>query len=195
MFYLDCLTDRQRLTRWIKIIERLSRPYGIRSTALNWFCSYLTDQKQSVQFNGDVSTIRTLKFGVPQGLVIDPLLFILYTADLGMLMDSCSLSSHFYADDPQLYAAGRPSSCDEVRQRMTCGIKKIARWMESNRLRMNPSKTDFLWCATRRRCYQLSTDLMLVEDASLTPSSTVRDLGVILQSDISMTSHVNQIVG
>ena len=68
-------------------------------------------------------------------------------------------------------------------------------WMESNRLRMNPSKTDFLWCATRRRCHLLSTDPLLIEDASLTPSSTVRDLGVVLQSDMSMTSHVNQIVG
>ena len=127
--------------------------------------------------------------------MLGPLLFVLYTANLGKLMDSCGLSSHFYADDSQLYAVGRPSSCDEVRQRMKCGIKKIARWMESNHLRMNPSKTDLFWCATRRRCHQLSTDPLLIEEASLTPSSTVRDLGVILQSDMSMTSHVNQIVG
>ena len=101
------------------LIERLSRSYGIQSTALNWFCSYLVDRRQSVQFNGDVSTVRTLKFGVPQGSVLGPLLFILYSADLGKLMDNCGLSSHFYADDSQLYAAGRLSSCDEVRQRMT----------------------------------------------------------------------------
>ena len=163
--------------------------------ALDWFCSYLTDRKQSVQFNGDVSTVRTLKFGVPQGLVIGPPLFILYTADLGKLVDSCSLSSHIYADDSQLYAAGRPSSCEELCQRMKCGIEKIARQMESNRLHMNPSTNGFLWCATRRCCHQLSTNPMLTEDASLTPSSTVRDLGIILQSDMSMTSHVNQIVG
>ena len=156
----------------------------------------MIDRRQSVQFNGDVSTVKTFKFGVPQGSVLGPLLFILYPADLGKLMDSCDLSSHFYADDSQLYAAGRPSSCDEVLQRMTCGIEKIARWMESNRLRMNPPKTDFLWCATRRRCHQLSTDPLLIEDASLTPSSTVRDLSVIvLHSDMSVTSHVNQIVG
>jgi len=74
---------------------------------------------------------------------------------------------------------------------MKCGIEKIARWMESNSLRMNPSKTNFLWCATRRRCHQLSTDLLLIDDVSLTPSSTVRDLGVVLQSDMSMMSHIN----
>ena len=48
------------------LIERLSRSYGIRSTALDWFCSCLT----IVQFNGDVSTVRTFKLGVPQGSVL-----------------------------------------------------------------------------------------------------------------------------
>ena len=94
------------------LIERLSRSYGIRSTALNWFCSYLIDRRQYVQFNGDVSTVRTLKFGVPQGSVLCPLLYILHTADLGKLIVSCGLSSHFYADDSHLNPAGRPSSCD-----------------------------------------------------------------------------------
>jgi len=51
-----------------------------------------------------------------------------------------------------------------MRQRLKCGIEKIASWMESNRLRMNPSKCDFLWCATRRRCHQLSTDPLLIDD-------------------------------
>jgi ribonucleases P/MRP protein subunit RPP40 len=106
------------------LIERLPRFYGIRSTAPNWFCSYLIDRRKSVQFNRDVSTVRTLKFGVPQGSVFGPQLFVLYTADLGKLMDSCDLSSHFYADDSQLYAVGRPSSCDEVRQRMKCGYQE-----------------------------------------------------------------------
>ena len=63
------------------LIECLSRSYVIRSTALNWFCSYSIDRRQYVQFNGDVSTVRTLKFGVPQGSILGPLLYILYTAD------------------------------------------------------------------------------------------------------------------
>jgi hypothetical protein len=81
--------------------------------------------KQSVQFNGDVSTVKTLKFGVPQSPVLGPLLFLLYTADLGKLTDGCGLSSHFYADDSKLYTAGSPSASDEVHQRMILGIERI----------------------------------------------------------------------
>jgi hypothetical protein len=116
-------------------------------------------------------------------------------ADLGKLMDGCGLSSHFYADDSQLYTAGSPSASDEVQQRMILGIERIARWLESNRLQMNPSKTDFLWCATRRQCRQLSTAALTIDDVAVMPASSVRDLGIILQSDMLMTSHVHKIVG
>jgi len=51
------------------------------------------------------------------------------------------------------------------------------------------------WSITDWWCHQLSTDPLLIDDASLTPSSTVRDLGVVLQSNMPMTSHINQTVG
>ena len=75
-FYIDCLTYRQRLTQWnrSRYPHRASvyRSYSIRSTALNWLCPYLTDRKQSVQLNGDVSTVRTLKFWVLRALSLVP---------------------------------------------------------------------------------------------------------------------------
>ena len=66
------------------------------------------------------------------------------------------------------------------------GIERIAEWMRSNRLRLNPEKTDFLWCATRRRCMHLDTSELSVCGALIRPSTTVRDLGVLLESDLSM---------
>ena len=64
--------------------------------------------------------------------------------------------------------------------------------MKSNRLILNPSKTDFLWCATHRRCNQLSTVPLEVCVVRVPPTDTVRDLGILLEADMQMTDHVRQ---
>src|SRR6218665_1904787 len=67
--------------------------------------------------------------------------------------------------------------------------------MRSNRLRLNLEKTDFLWCATRRRCIHLDTAELSVCGVLIRPSTSVRDLGVLLESDLSMRRHVAWTVG
>ena len=104
---------------------------------------------------------------------------------------SLGLSSHFYADDSQLYMWGPPSTIPHQRRRMELGVERIAEWMHSNRLRLNPEKTDFLWCAIRRRCIHLDTSELSVCGAL----TSVRDLGVLLESDLSMRRHVAWTVG
>src|SRR5688572_6482704 len=101
------------------------------------------------------SSVRSLVCGVPQGYGLGLLQFLLYTADVGELAASLGLSSHFYADDSQLYTWGRPSTDEQQRRRMELGVERIAELMRSNTLRLNPEKTDFLWCATSRRCHHL----------------------------------------
>src|SRR6218665_3592579 len=118
-----------------------------------------------------------------------------YTADLGELAASLGLSSHFYADDSQLYTWGPPSTVVQQRRRMELGVERIAEWMRSNRLRLNLEKTDFLWCATRRRCIHLDTTELSVCGALIRPSTSVRDLGVLLESNLFMRRHVAWMVG
>ena len=109
----------------------------------------------------------------PSGLRARPLLFQLYTADLGELAASLGLSSHFYADDSQLYTWGPPSTVAQQRRRMELGVERMAEWMPSNRLRLNLEKTDFLWCATRRRCIHLDTAELSVCGASSAASGLI----------------------
>ena len=68
-------------------------------------------------------------------------------------------------------------------------------WMASNRLKLNPAKTDFMWCATRRRQHQLSKDHVTFAGSAIRPSSTVRDLGVMLDYSLdSFGPHISQLV-
>src|SRR6218665_3009876 len=63
------------------LAARLSKTYGIHSTALDWLRSYLCGRRQTILFEGVFSPVRYLCCGVPQGSVLGPLLFLLYTAD------------------------------------------------------------------------------------------------------------------
>ena len=74
--------------------------YGIRGVANNWFKSYLSNRKQFVTINGVNSDLQSMKFGVPQGSVLGPLLFLIYINDLHSTIKFCT-TRHF-ADDTNL---------------------------------------------------------------------------------------------
>ena len=75
------------------------------SIALAWFSSYLAGRKQQVRCGSKTSTIIDVICGVPQGSVLGPILFIIYTADLAPIVADYGLSFHQYADDSQIYGS------------------------------------------------------------------------------------------
>ena len=92
------------------MLSRLENRFGVKGTALKWFESYLTDRSQSVCIHGTRSEEQMLRFGVPQGSVLRPILFCAYTAPLGDLLRSQGVDYHFYADDSQVALAFSPNA-------------------------------------------------------------------------------------
>ena len=85
------------------LLTRLQDWFGLDGVSLNWFTSYLSSRSQAVSINDSISAFSTLSCGVPQGSILGPLLFTLYTTPLGLVISKNSLKYHLYADDTQLY--------------------------------------------------------------------------------------------
>ena len=92
------------------LLDRLQHMYGISGTALSWFSSYLTNRTQSVIVDDHISQVSSLPYGVPQGSVLGPVLFILHTKPIFDLIQCNKIESQSFADDTQLQVSVPPSN-------------------------------------------------------------------------------------
>jgi len=119
-------------------------------------------------------------------------LFLLYTADLLQLVKRHHLTPHAYADDTQIYGHCQPSDAGDLAQRVC--IDEISAWMKANRLQLNLARTEVIWCASSRRQHLVPTVSVRVGDVLVSPVTAVRDLGVYIDTDVTMRTHVTNIV-
>ena len=99
------------------LLHRQESVFGITGAALDWIQSYLTGRSQRVVIGDTKSELIPLTFGVPQGSVLGPILFTLYTCQLSEICRSHSVTYHLYADNQQLYLSFHPSS---MSSHLTC---------------------------------------------------------------------------
>jgi hypothetical protein len=175
------------------LLRRLELTFGVSGTALSWLASYLSGREYFVRLVADSSQALQMTTGVPQGSVLGPSFFIMYTVDLIELIRSLNLQPHLYADDSQLYGSCRPEDTPTLADRVIRCVELVANWMRSNRLCLNSDKTEVIWVSTPRRQHQLPISPLLIDGSSVLPVRTVRNLGVFIDAEIVMQSHVARV--
>ena len=122
------------------LLDRLQSWFGISDIVLSWFNSYLSSRSSIVHSLNSSSAPTPLKIGVPQGSVLGPLLFILYTTPLSYLIESSCADHHLYADDTQLFISFPPENFHSSLASLQTVLSQVSSWTTANFLSLNPSK-------------------------------------------------------
>ena len=161
--------------------------YGIRGTALQWMRSYLENRMQFVSIDGVDSTTRHMKYGVPLGSILGPLLFIIYINDIPHVSNLAKFI--LYADDANIIITGNNIAEVDMQLRELC--ESLLRWVHSNGLYLNLKKTNYM-IFSRSRKLELPRPLT-ISNFLIEQKSEARFLGVIVDENLTWSRHVKTV--
>ena len=179
------------------LLKKLQFLYGISGTALSWFASYLKFRKYCVKVKDTLSTTNSINMGVPQGSIIGPVLFIMYTKEIEEIAKKHKMSCHLYADDTQCYFdVDMNLSNHFIQDKVKNFIFEIKTWMSTNYLKLNESKTKLMLLQPPHRCLSnslLTLEIFLDNCEPIVSSRQVKNLGFILDDTLNLQSHINKV--
>jgi len=130
----------KQLKKWLVVLA--DNPHTELRIYINWIQSYLSNRTQCVAVRSYTSTDKHLHFWVPQGSVVGPRKYCLYSKPIGEICHRYNLLYHCYADDTQVYIVIRRSdSWDSLATKMEACLADISLWKNSNMLKLNQDKT------------------------------------------------------
>jgi len=177
------------------LFSKLQQMFGINCVVLAWLRSYLSNRSYRVIYAGQSSGSILIICSVPQGSVLGPLLFILYTADVSDLAARHDVKAHSFADETQLYRHCTSTSAEVTATVISDCMSHLSQWMLSHRLKLNPDKTEFLWLGTTGQLAKLhdSRPELALQNCTIQASDEARSLGVIVQFDLLFKRHVQAV--
>nr|CAH7729450.1 unnamed protein product [Callosobruchus chinensis] len=167
--------------------------YGLSESCLQFFQSYLMDREQVVKIEDEFSKPCPVTSGVPQGSILGPILFLIYTADLHLNVSNSSIVT--YADDTQLYMSFNSNDALQAVQKINDDLNKISTYADDNNLKLNPSKCSFMLFAhpKKRQINQSEFDLK-INGLSLSSSDAVKNLGLTFDNTLRFKEYVNLVL-
>ena len=175
--------------------------YGIRGITNSWFNSYLSGRTQLTSVNGYDSEYRDMKYGVPQGSVLGPLLFLIYINDLHNAIKFSTV--HHFADDTNLLVSN--SCIKKVQDQINLDLKYLCKWLKANKIALNnnASKTEVLIFRHQNKhiLYRKNPLEELrpwninikIDGKKIEPSTHVKYLGVFIDSHLNWNYHIDEL--
>ena len=115
-------------------------------------------------------------FGVPQGSVLGPLMYVLYTVILKQVVARHGLRLHMYADDCQVYLSTSVDDAPLAVDRFTACFADVNTWLSMNRLKLNTAKTQLMWLGSSPLLDKIACQEVLVLGARIAVSSPLATL-------------------
>ena len=156
--------------------------YGFDKKSLAFIWAYLKGRKQKVKIGSVFSDYLNVIFGVPQGSILGPILFIIFIADLFFIVDDIDYAS--YADDTTPYACRK--NIIEAIEFLEPRLSNIFKWFEHNGLVANSSKSHFL-------VGPFVNINLRIADSIIQSSSSEELLGITIDSDLSFSDHISSL--
>ena len=178
------------------LIDKLSY-YGISGNSLNWFQSYLSNRKQFVDYNGELSSYANVTTGVPQGSILGPLLFIIYMNDVVKITNK--FHSILYADDTSLiepigtFNINIEFDCDAVSDAINKELNEITDWLALNKLSLNSKKTKMMIFHHRQKNISNLIPKLYINGSRIERVNEFNFLGTMLDEHLSWKSHTQKI--
>ena len=173
------------------LLEDLSA-LGVTGSVYEWLRSYLVNRSFSVVIDGCVSDTGEIKSGVPQGSILGPLLFVIYTSSLQYVLGKQNVSFHLYADDTQIYF--RIKNTGQDIDKINNIRLSIEKWMNARKLKLNLAKTEIMAVGSNMMLSRFNfSDVIGFGNLELPLSSKLRNLGVIFDKNLSMHDQINNV--
>ena len=171
-----------------KILLSKLKIYGIRGIALDWFCSYLSERSQYVFINGSRSSVKKIEYGVPQGSILGPLLFLIFINDI---TKSSKLFNYIlYADDSTLSTCFSEDELGSHSNLINEELKRVYKWLCANKIAINETKTKYMIFTYNKN---ITMPLIKIGNNIISEASVIKYLGIHIDNHLNFTSHINVI--
>lgn len=172
-----------------KVLLAVLHFIGLNANAINLIESFLSGRTQRVTYKDTTSAPLPITVGVPQGSILGPLLFTLYTNNFCHYLKYCS--AHMYADDTQIYYSFPPSELDTALEKINSDLNTVADISAKHHLHLNPSKSVVMIFGTRAVLNRLDNPVdIYINNTKIPIVNSHRNLGLTMDNSFRYKTHI-----